>query len=99
MQSGDGAVGLSELRRHSGEDLDGSGPIKGIALDWHRGHRPLRESECGRFITETHLRQGEIVKEIVIIRLFFEERFRIAARLAPTFLGGGLVADDGLGPA
>ena len=36
---------------------------------------------------------------LIIFRLFFEERFQFAARLSPTFLGGGMVAGDFLRPA
>jgi hypothetical protein len=37
--------------------------------------------------------------EAEIFRLFFEERFQFAARLSPTFLGGGMIAGDFLRPA
>jgi hypothetical protein len=33
-----------------------------------------------------------------IFRLFFQERFQFAARLSPTFLGGGMIAGDFLRP-
>ena len=46
-----------------------------------------------------HIGQREITDERVIFRLFFEERFQFAARLSPTFLGGGMVAGDFLRPA
>ena len=36
-------------------------------------------------------RQREIPHEAKIFRLFFEERFQFAARLSPTFLGGGVI--------
>ena len=36
---------------------------------------------------------------LIIFRLFFEERFQFAARLSPSFLGGGMVAGDFLRPA
>ena len=36
---------------------------------------------------------------LIVFRLFFEERFQFAARLSPSFLGGGMVAGDFLRPA
>ena len=57
------------------------------------------KSECGGFVTKTHIDQREISNEDIIFRLFFEERFQFAARLSPTFLGGGMVAGDFLCPA
>ena len=59
----------------------------------------LDQSQCGGFVTETHIGQREIANEEIIFRLFFEERFQFAARLSPTFLGGGMVAGDFLRPA
>ena len=55
LQSRDGLIGLSELRRHPGKYLDRSGPIKGVALDRHRGHRALREIQRRGFVPESHL--------------------------------------------
>ena len=62
-------------------------------------HRPFGQSQCGGFVTETHIGQREIANQARIFRLFFEERFQFAARLSPTFLGGGMVAGDFLRPA
>ncbi len=56
-------------------------------------------AECGGFVTEAHIGQREISNEAKIFRLFFEERFQFAARLSPTFLGGGMIAGDFLRPA
>ena len=42
---------------------------------------------------------ARVTNEAKIFRLFFEERFQFAARLAPTFLGGGMVAGYFLRPA
>ena len=64
-----------------------------------RGHRLLGQSERGGFVTKAHIGQREISNEQIIFRLFFEERFQFAARLSPTFLGGGMVAGDFLRPA
>ena len=61
--------------------------------------RPLDQSQRGGFVTEAHIGQREIANEDIIFRLFFEERFQFAARLSPTFLGGGMVAGDFLRPA
>ena len=55
--------------------------------------------ECGGFVTEAHIGQREISNEAKIFRLFFEKRFQFAARLSPTFLGGGMIAGDFLRPA
>ena len=57
------------------------------------------QSEGGGFVTEPHVGQREIANKTAIFRLFFEKRFQFAARLAPAFLGGGMVAGDFLGPA
>ncbi len=59
----------------------------------------LDESERGGFVTKAHIGQREIANEAIIFRLFFEKRFQFAARLSPTFLGGGMVAGDFLRPA
>ena len=56
-------------------------------------------AQRGGFVTETHIGQREIANEDIIFRLFFEERFQFAARLSPTFLGGGMIAGDFLRPA
>ena len=91
--------GSPMLRRHPGEDLDRNGTIHRVFLDRIHGHRPLRQSECGGLVTEAHIGQREISNEAIIFRLFFEERFQFAARLSPTFLGGGMIAGDFLRPA
>jgi hypothetical protein len=59
----------------------------------------LGQSQRGGFVTETHIGQCEIANEAIIFRLFFEKRFQFAARLSPTFLGGGMIAGDFLRPA
>ena len=59
----------------------------------------LGKSERGGLVTETHIGQREIANKTIIFRLFFEERFQFAARLSPTFLGGGMIAGDFLRPA
>ena len=59
----------------------------------------LDQSERGGFVTKAHIGQREISNENTIFRLFFEERFQFAARLSPTFLGGGMIAGDFLRPA
>ena len=46
-----------------------------------------------------HIGQCEIPNEDIIFRLFFEKRFQFAARLPPTFLGGGMITRDFLCPA
>src|SRR5204862_2149180 len=70
-----------------------------VFLNRIRGHGPLRQSQRGGFVTETHIDEREISNEVIIFRLFFEERFQFAARLSPTFLGSGMVAGDFLRPA
>ena len=87
------------LRRHPGEDLDRTGTIYGVFLDRIRGHGPFRQSQRGGFVTKAHIGQREISNETIIFRLFFEKRFQFAARLSPSFLGGGMVAGDFLRPA
>ena len=77
----------------------GTGPVNGVLLDRIRGHGPFGQSQRGGFVTEAHIGQREISNEEIIFRLFFEERFQFAARLSPTFLGGGMVAGDFLRPA
>ena len=71
----------------------------GVFLDRIRGHRPFGQSQCGGFVTKAHIGQRENSNEVIIFRLFFEQRFQFAARLSPTFLGGGMVAGDFLRPA
>ncbi len=87
------------LRRHPGEDLDRTGTIYRVFLDRNRGHGPFGQSQRGGFVTKAHIGQREISNQAIIFRLFFEERFQFAARLSPTFLGGGMVAGDFLRPA
>ena len=70
-----------------------------VFLDRDRGHGPFRQSQRRGFVTKAHIGQREISNETIIFRLFFEERFQFAARLSPTFLGGGMVAGDFLRPA
>src|SRR6266513_4276535 len=72
---------------------------RGLSRSRIRGHRPLRQSQRGSFVTETHTDEREISNEVRIFRLFFEEGFQFAARLSPTRLGGGMVAGDFLRPA
>src|SRR5205823_6542142 len=97
--SGNGTVGLSYLRRHPGEELDLLGIIQSVFLDRSRGHSLLGQSQRRGFIPEAHVTEREIPNKAIIFRLFFEQRFQFAARLAPTFLGGGMVARDLLRPA
>ena len=77
----------------------GTGPVYRVFLDRIHGHGPFRQSQRGGFVTKTHIGQREIANEDIIFRLFFEERFQFAARLSPTFLGGGMIAGDFLRPA
>ena len=70
-----------------------------VLLNWIRRHGALRQRQRTGLVAETHHGQREISNENIIFRLFFEERFQFAARLAPTFLGGGIVAGDFLRPA
>jgi hypothetical protein len=58
---------------------------QGVFLDRIRGHGPFRQSQRGGFVTETHIDEREIVNEIEIIRLFFEERFQFATWLLLAF--------------
>src|SRR5207244_7738941 len=71
----------------------------GILLDRIRGHRLLRQSQRGGFVTETHIDEREISNKAIIFRLFFEKRFQFAACLSPSFLSSGMIASDFLGPA
>ena len=63
------------------------------------GHGPFGQSQCGGFVAEAHISQREISHKAIIFRLVLEERFQFAARLPPTFLRGGMIAGDFLGPA
>ena len=64
------------------------------------GHRLLRQSQRGGFVTKAHIGQREISNEKIIIRLFFEERFQFATRACCQLsLGGGVIAGDFLRPA
>ena len=66
---------------------------------WDHRHSPFDQSQCGGFVTETHIDQREITNQNRIFRLFFEEKFQFAARLSPSFLGGGMLAGNLLRPA
>ena len=90
---------LSHLCCHPREYLDWSWAIYRIFLERKHVHRLLRKSECRGLITKTHIDQRQISNEGIVIRLFFEERFQFATRLAKTFLGSGMVASDLLCPA
>src|SRR4029077_19170696 len=99
LQSGGGAVGLSHLRRHPGEYLERPRTSQGVFLDRIRGHGPFRQSQRGGFVTKARIGQREISNEVIIFRLFFEERFQFGARLSPTFLRTSMIAGDFLRPA
>ena len=77
----------------------GSGPVIASFSIGIAAIALLDQSECGGLVTKTHIGQREITNELIIFRLFFEERFQFAARLSPTFLGGGMVTGDFLRPA
>ena len=76
-----------------------NGTADGIFLDRVRGHGLLGQSQCSGFVTKAHVGQREITNEFRILRLFFVQWLQFAARLLPTFLGGGMVAGDFLRPA
>ena len=76
----------------------GSGPVYCVFLDRIRGYGPFRQSQRSGLVTKAHIGQRKISDETIVFRLFFEERFQFAARLAPTFLSGGMVASDFLRP-
>ena len=80
-------------------DLDPSATLQRVLLDRAQRHTPFGQSQCGGFVTETHIDQREIANQDIIFRLFFEERFQFAARLSPSFLGGGMVTGYFLRPA
>ena len=77
----------------------GLGPVSASFSIGSRGHGPFGQSQRGGFVAKTHIGQREIANQVIIFRLFFEERFQFAARLSPTFLGGGIVAGHFLRPA
>ena len=87
------------LRCHASKDLDRNGTVHRVFLNREGSHRLLGQSERSGFVTKAHIGQREITNEQIIFRLFFEKRFQFAARLPPTFLGGGMVASDFLRPA
>jgi hypothetical protein len=87
------------LRRHTGEELDRTRTSRGVFLDRDGGHRLRGESERRGFVTKTRVGQREIANESIISRLFFEERFQLAARLSPSLLRNGMVAGHFLRPA
>ena len=100
MYRGNGAVGFSDLRRHASQNLDRTGPTYHVFLDRNRGSWPAFDKEQrGGFVAKTHLNQREVVHQVKVIRLFFEERFQFAARLSPSFLGGGTIAGNFLRPS
>ena len=91
---------VAEMKRREhqrGERRDGEEEL--LFLDRDSGHGPFGESERGGLVIETHIGQREISHNAIIFRLFFEERFQFAARLPPTFLGGGMVPRNFLSPA
>ena len=70
-----------------------------ILFDRIQCHATLGQSQRDGFVSQTHVGQCEIAKQLKIFRLFLEKMFQFAARLPPGFLGGGLVASHFLGPA
>src|SRR5262249_46260586 len=94
-----GAVSLSESPRHPREHLDRSGTVYHVFLEWEHIHRLLRQSQRSSLVAKTHVNQSEISDEEIVIRLFFDESFQLAARLLPSFVGGGMIAADFLCPA
>src|SRR5207248_7865711 len=77
----------------------GPGPVVASLLDRIHGHGLFDQSQRGGFVAKAHIGQREVSNEAIVFRLFFEERFQFAARLSPTFLGGGMVTGDFLRPA
>ena len=77
----------------------GMGPSAASFSIGFDSHGAFRQSQRGGLVTEAHIGQREIANEEIIFRLFFEERFQLAAGLPPTFLGGGMVARNFLRPA
>src|SRR5437763_12817202 len=51
LQRGDGPIRLSQLCCYSGGDLDRSGTIYYVFLNRKHGHRLLRQSQRGGFVT------------------------------------------------
>src|SRR5206468_4307148 len=88
----------SHLRRNPSEGLDRTGTVCRVFLNRQRGYPAFRQSQSRRFVAKAHIGQREISNEIIIFRLLLEERFQFAARLAPTFLGGAMIASDILSP-
>ena len=66
----------------------------GVVLDGDRSRGSFSQSQRGGFVTKTHIAQREIPHQLIILWLFFEERFQFAARLSPSFLGR-IFAGDG----
>src|SRR5204862_6703138 len=93
-----GAVVLSHLCCNASEGLERSGTGYHVFLNRQHGDPPLRQGQSRLFVAKTHIGQREISNEIIIFRLLLEERFQFAARLAPTFLGGAMIASDILSP-
>ena len=91
--------GSPDLRRYARENFDRSRAVEGIFLDRHRGHGALGKTERGFLVAEAHRGQGEIEEEIVIFRLFLEERLQFGAGRAPARLRAGVVARHFLRPA
>src|SRR4029077_10261144 len=96
---GYGAVEFAGARRYSGKELESSGTLQRVFLD--RAHRraPLGQSQCGGFLTQTHIDQREFTNQSGIFWLLFEEKFQFAARLSPSFLGDGMLTGYVLHPA
>src|SRR5438132_1361106 len=94
-----GAVGFPHARCHPSEDFDRLGTIRCVFLDRIRGDGAFDQSQRSGLITEAHVGQRENSDETRIFRLFFEEGLQVAACLAPTSLGGGVVAVNFLRPA
>src|SRR5262245_16308509 len=85
LYSGNGAVGLSRLRRNPSEGLDRTGTAHHVFLNRQCGYSPFRQSHRRRFVAKAHVGQGEISNQIRIFRLLLKESFQFTARLAPTF--------------
>src|SRR5262249_61981720 len=97
--AGVGSAAPPPPRRYPSEELDRSRTLPRVFVNRHQSYGPFGQSQRGGLVTKARIAQREISDQLKIFRLFFEKRLQFAARLSPTFLGGGMISADFLCPA
>jgi hypothetical protein len=61
--------GCAKARGHASKDVDPTRTIYRVFLDRNYGHLPLDQSECGSFVTKTHIDQRQIANQLIVFWL------------------------------